>query len=226
MIKFAVFDIETIPGQSLPQDLIPQFDPDSVKVGNIKDQVKIDEKIETAQKEFEEGLSKKMSLDPDLCEVVCFVCQNEKVFSFPPPHDEQFITNAWWLIERAYHDHIPLVSYNGIGFDLPVLLHSAMKLDIPVSPQMYSDLTKKYDNRYHYDLMQILAGWDKTKWKSLDFYLKLFGIGEKSGDGSQVYDMWKVGEYDKVKAYCEQDVAMTAKLFERLEPWIVKELDK
>ena len=72
-MDYAVFDIETIPCQSLPEGVKPEFDPDTVKLGNVKDQAKIDEKREKAKQEFEEGLIKKMSLDPDLCEVVCFV---------------------------------------------------------------------------------------------------------------------------------------------------------
>jgi len=223
-MKFTCFDIETIPCQLLPEGLKPEFNPDEVKLGNVKDQSKIDEKIEKAKQEFEEGLDKKMSLDPDLCEVVCFSykTQDDK---WTYGHDQPLVCDAWEVIRKAFLDHIPLVSFNGIQFDLPVLWHSAMKLNIPVSPQMYSDLTKKYDNRYHYDLMQILAGWDRTRWKPLDFYLKLFGIGGKSGEGSEVYGWWKAGEYDKIKKHCEQDVLLTSKLFERLEPWIVKEMD-
>jgi len=222
MDLFCVIDCETIPCQTLPQELKPEFDRDTVKIGSLKDVAKIDEKINAAKQEFDEGLDKKMSLDPDLCEVVCFAAT-------PPIHwfgypDEQIVKEAWLFIERTYLDHTPLISYNGIGFDLPVLWHNAMRLNIPVSAQMYSDLTKKYDNHYHYDLMQILSGWDRTRWKPLDFYLKLFDIGEKSGEGSEIYGWWQAGEYDKIIEHCKQDVMMTAKLFERLTNWIVKEI--
>ena len=222
MNLFCVIDIETIPSQSLPDSVKPEFDPDTVKIGNIKDVLKIDEKINAAEQEFNNALDKKMSLDPDLCEVVCFGVKssdNEWIYG----HDQPcLVSDAWDVIKKAYLDHIPLVSFNGIAFDLPVLWHQAMCLTIPVDAQMYSDLTKKYDNPYHYDLMQILGGWDRTKWKSLDFYLKLFGIGEKSGDGSEIYGWWKVREYEKIKEHCENDVKMTGQLFERLMPWIVK----
>ena len=223
MDLFCVIDVETIPSQTLPQELKPEFDRDTVKIGNLKDVAKIDEKLNAAKQEFDEGLDKKMSLDPDLCEVVCFVAQQDNILVGHAGKDT-IISNAWSTISANYLDHIPLVSYNGIGFDLPILWHNAMRLNIPVSAQMYEDLTKRYYNHYHYDLLQILSGWDRSKYKSLDFYLKLFGIGKKYGEGSEIYAWWKSGKYEKIKEHCEQDVKMTAKLFERLTNWIVKEI--
>jgi predicted PolB exonuclease-like 3'-5' exonuclease len=227
-MKTLTFDIETIPRQDLPDDLKPQFDPESVKIGNIKDQAKIDEKIEAARKEFEEGLVKKMSLDPDLCEVVIVsFYDGERIESVGLKNDEyDTVYEAWARIIPAYQNRIPLISYNGIGFDLPVLLHAAMRLDVPVDPYMYSFLTPRYDSVYHYDLMQILAGWDRTRWKSLDFYIKLFSLGSKTGDGSQVYGLWQAKEYDKIREYCEHDVTLTAALFERIEPWLKGEREE
>lgn len=223
MTPFCVIDLESIPSTTLPESLKPTFNPDDVKLGNIKDEIKKQGKILLAKQEFDEALDKKMSLDPDLCEVVCFsVIAPGNTWTYG--HDQPcLVSDAWDVIAKAYLDHIPLVTFNGIGFDLPVLLHAALKLNIPVSPQMYSDLTKKYENKWHYDLMQWFSGWDRTRWKPLSFYLKLFGIGDQSGEGSQIYDWWKAAQYDKIKAHCEEDVRLTAKLFERVAQWIIKE---
>ncbi len=206
-MKIAVIDTETIPNQSISEDLKSDF-AKTVKAGNL------------GPEKAQEKIDKKMSLDPDLCEVVCFATY--PIYDMPHPAMD-LIGNAWATIKYFYLNHTPIVSYNGIAFDLPVLWHQAMIHNIPVSAQMYSDLTKKYENRYHYDLMQILAGWDKSKWKPLDFYLKLFGIGEKTGEGSEIYGWWKNQEYDKIRKHCEEDVRLTAKLFEKLATYIVKE---
>ncbi len=222
-MRFCVIDCETVPNTTLPNGVKPEFDASSVKLGNIKDEGKRLDKLEQAADEFDKALDKKMSLDPDLCEVVCFVGKCEDSIWYSNNVTLDYIERAWDFIKHYYLAHIPLVSFNGIGFDLPILLHQAMRLNIPVSPQMYSDLTKRYDNRWHYDLMQILAGWDKSKWKPLAFYLKLFDIGAQVGEGSDVYDWWKAGEYDKIREHCENDVKMTAQLFERLKDWIVNE---
>ena len=44
-------------------------------------------------------------------------------------------------------------------------------------------------------------------------------------DGSQVYPAWQAKEYNKISEYCEQDVLMTAKLFDRVSPWLAKDVD-
>ena len=229
MDKYLCIDIETIPFQSLPEGTMPEFDPESVKMGNIKDETKRAEKVAEAKAQFEAGLVKQMSLDPDLCEVIMVAILKEGDYlmeSYGPYITEyERIYETWSLIAAAYQSRIPLVTYNGMGFDLPILLHAAIRLDVAVSPFMYSALTQKYNNPHHYDLMQWFSSWDRQKWKPLDFYLKLFDIGAKTSDGSQVYDMWKAGEHDKIREYCEQDVLMTARLFERVSPWIVKEVE-
>ena len=69
-LKYCVFDIETCPSQTLPDDLRPQPDMSKVKYGNTKnafDRMK----IEAAYVEdFNSKLDKTMSLDPYYCQVV------------------------------------------------------------------------------------------------------------------------------------------------------------
>lgn len=235
-MKILGFDIETIPCRTMPEECIPKFDPDTVKYGNTKDPAKKQEKEREARQEFDNGLVKTMSVDPDLCEVCTFVgmiydTEEEKILqktsvqeTGEDENDYDPIYDGWDMIKHAYQERIPLVSYNGIGFDLPVMLHRAMYLDIPVPYSIYSNLTKKWEgNKNHYDLMLVMAGWDRYRYKKLDFYLKRLGIGAKTEgmDGSKVYDTWKCGEFSKIQRYCEDDVLETCKMFARIEPWIV-----
>lgn len=48
-MKIGALDIETIPSQEIPEDAIPKFDPDDVKLGNTKDPEKVAAKIEGAR---------------------------------------------------------------------------------------------------------------------------------------------------------------------------------
>ncbi len=225
----AAFDIETIPNQNLPEGVTPAFDPLTVKHGQTKDPAKRETKEAAERAKFNHGLIKKMSLHPDLCEVVCFCGVRYDTISGVPSSiwtiasgEPETIETAWKFISDAYHAFLPIVSFRGIGFDLPVLLHRAMDLKYSaVSGRVYQDITKRYSIRHHYDLMEILAGWERQKWESLDFYLRRFGIGKKTGDGGDVYKMWKAGRTKQIEAYCSNDVLMTAKLFARLEGWIV-----
>ena len=102
----AVIDCETIPNQSLPAECIPQFDPLSVKHGQTKNPAKRDAKEAAERAKFNNALSKKMSLHPDLCEVVTFCGMEydtvtgehvDTVSSGEP----KAIVDAWRFIEGA-----------------------------------------------------------------------------------------------------------------------------
>jgi len=226
-MQIAVFDIETIPNQNLPDGVAPKFDPLSVKHGRTKDQAKRDAKEAAERAKFNAGLNKKMSLHPDQCEVVCFCgaiydTTTGDADRLTISGEPATISDGWKFIYDAYHKAIPIVSFNGNGFDLPVMLHRAMYLNITMSRRIYNELTRRYSTKSHIDLMQVLADWDRQKWESLDFYLKSFGLGGKTGDGGQVYGMWKNGKHKEIEEYCMNDVLSTCKLFARVEGWIVE----
>jgi len=215
-MNFCALDIETVPNFDLSPQCILEPKPPAK---NLTDPAK----IEKAKQEAEQARIKQMSLDPDLCRVVCVVLYDLPSTDLIVRYDNDEIWNvkeAWKAIEFAYFDHTPLVTFNGIQFDLPVLWHSAIRLGISVDPRMYKDLTKKYDNRYHYDVMQVMAGWDRTRYKSFDFYLRWLGLDPKTGDGSMVYEWWQNKEYETIREYCEHDVSMLVKLWEKIEPYV------
>ena len=234
-MKFYAFDIETIPNQMIPAECIPKFDPESVKHGNTKDPEKRKAKEDEERAKFEDGLTKTMSLDPAMCSVCTFAgilfdtegSGPAEVHAYQLTEEDEHVdlevvSGALDRLKMAYNERLPIVSFNGIAFDLPVLQFRAIAQDIPVDPQMIHRLTRKYTNDYHFDLMQILAGWDRQKWHGQDFYLRLFGVGSKSGmDGSQVYPAYQAGEYEKIKQYCIEDATGLARLFARVYPWII-----
>lgn len=232
----ATFDAETIPNQRIPDTCKPQFDPSEVKTGNMKDQAKIDAKIEDARNNFESDLVKKMSVTPSLTQLSTFVgmkydTENDQIIDKVSiqvtkayeADDLEAITDGWKFITKNHMERIPIVSFNGIGFDLPVMWHRAIAQDVPVDPSMYYRLTPRYGGYHHYDLLGILAGWtlDKMKGHNLEFFLQLYGIGTKGEmDGSKVWEAWQTGEYEKIQKYCEEDVFNTCHLFQRVESWI------
>jgi predicted PolB exonuclease-like 3'-5' exonuclease len=64
--------------------------------------------------------------------------------------------------------------------------------------------------------MTLWAGYGQRV--SLDALCKGMGIPTSKGDmdGSQVYDAWLAGEYDRIAAYNLQDVKATAEVWHRL----------
>jgi uncharacterized protein YprB with RNaseH-like and TPR domain len=235
-LKFLVIDIETIPCQTLPEGCIPTFDEASVATGNLKDPFKIREKIDEAHNKFNADIDKKLSVDPDYCQVCCFGygdANDQTVFIASENLGEfELISEAWEIIASHYNKKIPIVSFNGISFDLPILLRRAMLLDISVPPGMVQKLISRFEYGNHFDLMQLLACRNpfsgKLEAKSLSFYLNLFGLGYKTNgmDGSQVYPAFKEGRYSDIMNYCKDDVRLTAALFKRVAPWIMTPVKK
>ncbi|MGZ5080458.1 MAG: 3'-5' exonuclease [Usitatibacter sp.] len=135
------------------------------------------------------------------------------------------------IVQRFFdgiEKYIPqLVSWNGGGFDLPVLHYRALIHGIAGS--CYWDVGDgnrefKFNNylaRFHtrhIDLMDMLAGYQNRAWAPLDEVAQLAGLPGKLGmDGSQVYGAWKRGEIEAIRNYCETDVANTYLLFQRFQ---------
>ena len=120
-----------------------------------------------------------------------------------------------------------MVSWNGSGFDLPVLHYRAMIHGIPGCcywDQGDNDREFKYNNylaRYHSrhtDLMDVLASYNGRAFAPLDEMAQLCGFPGKLGmEGSQVYGAWQRGEIEAIRNYCETDVANTYLLFQRFQ---------
>jgi 3'-5' exonuclease len=120
-----------------------------------------------------------------------------------------------------------LVSWNGSGFDLPVLHYRALIHGIPGCcywDQGENDREFKFNNylsRFHTrhtDLMDVIAGYQNRAFAPLDEIAQLCGLPGKLGmDGSQVYDAFKRGEIAAIRDYCETDVANTYLLWQRFQ---------
>ena len=116
-----------------------------------------------------------------------------------------------------------LVSWNGGGFDLPVLHYRG--LIHGVAAPRYWDLGdgdyndsrdfkwNNYISRYHtrhLDLMDLLAMYQPRANAPLDELAKLIGFPGKLGmDGSKVWEAWQSGEIAGIRDYCETDVMNT-----------------
>ena len=120
-----------------------------------------------------------------------------------------------------------LVSWNGGGFDLPVLHYRGLIHGIRAArywDQGEDDRDFKWNNyisRYHArhtDLMDLLAMYQPRANAPLDDMAKLCGFPGKLGmDGSQVWDAYQRGALDEIRNYCETDVANTYLVFLRFQ---------
>lgn len=120
-----------------------------------------------------------------------------------------------------------LVSWNGGGFDLPVLHYRGMLHGI-TAPRYWDtgrdDSAFKWNNylsRYHErhtDLMDFLSLYQARASVPLDQLASLLGFPGKMGmSGAKVWDAFQAGELSAIRQYCETDVLNTWLVFLRFQ---------
>jgi predicted PolB exonuclease-like 3'-5' exonuclease len=112
-----------------------------------------------------------------------------------------------------------LVSWNGGGFDLPVMHYRCLLHGVRAARYWESgeeDSSFRYNNylsRFHWrhlDLMDVISGFQVRGRAGLADVAALLGLPGKLGfDGSQVFDAWKAGNIGQIRRYCETDVLNT-----------------
>ena len=124
-----------------------------------------------------------------------------------------------------------LVSWNGGGFDLPVLHYRG--LIHGVEAVRYWEMGEgdgfdardfkwnNYISRYHMrhlDLMDLLSMYQPRANAPLDQLAKLMGLPGKLGmDGGAVWGAWLDGRIDDIRDYCETDVVNTYLVYLRFQ---------
>lgn len=123
---------------------------------------------------------------------------------------------------RAFAKKPVLVSWNGSGFDVPVLLYRALHHKIS-APALFNSANKPdYLYRYgemHVDLMDKMSLYNGYSKQKLDTIAALCGFAGKGEiDGSQVVPMVQSGDWQKLTTYCESDVLNTWLIYLR---WLI-----
>lgn len=135
------------------------------------------------------------------------------------------------LIERFFHGiekYVPtLVSWNGSGFDLPVLHYRSLINGVVAAQywelgQNQSDFRwNNYLGRYHLrhlDLMDILSGYQARAVAPLDDIAKLLRLpGKQILSGNGVWKAYQEGAIGQIRDYCEIDVINTYLVFLRFQ---------
>ena len=149
-----------------------------------------------------------------------------KVWSLGEPRD-----NEGELIQRFFDGidkYTPdLISWNGGGFDLPVLHYRALRHGIQAPRYWESgdgDQAFRYNNylnRYHsrhLDLMDVLSSFQARARVSLQAAAMLLGLPGKLGmSGDKVWDAYLEGGLDTIRNYCETDVLNTFLIYLRFQ---------
>ena len=120
-----------------------------------------------------------------------------------------------------------LVSWNGTGFDLPVLHYRALLYGIMAARYWETgeqDVSFKWNNylgRYHNrhtDLMEVLAGYQNRAYAPMDEIALMLNLPGKMGmHGSEVWERYQAQDLQCIRNYCELDVLNTYLIYLRFQ---------
>ena len=131
--------------------------------------------------------------------------------------DEKEILEKFW---KAIAHANKFVTFNGRGFDCPVLMLRSAMLKVKPSKNL---MPYRYSADAHIDLLEQLTFYSATRKFNLDSYCKAFGIeSPKAGGitGHDVAPLFKAGEYEKIARYCAGDLSATKELYLRWKDYI------
>ncbi len=123
---------------------------------------------------------------------------------------------------RAFNDteKLPqLISWNGSGFDIPVLIYRAMQYDLS-APWLFEEGERiknmrfnNYVNRFqtrHLDLMDRFSQYGASRREAMDVVASLYGLpGKTEVNGSMVGALVAADDWQTLSVYCESDVMNT-----------------
>ncbi|MBL8264888.1 3'-5' exonuclease, partial [Steroidobacter sp.] len=213
-----VFDIETIPDVELGRRIYDLGDLSDKQVGYVMQ-----------AKRREESGSEFLSYEQQRVVCISVALRSRDTFKVWSLGDAN--SSEAEIIQRFYDGidkYTPdLVSWNGGGFDLPVLHYRALRHGI-VAPRYWESGDEdqafrwnNYLNRYHsrhLDLMDVLSSFQGRARVSLQAAAMLLGLPGKLGmSGDKVWDAYTDGQLDQIRNYCETDVLNTFLVFLRFE---------
>lgn len=122
-----------------------------------------------------------------------------------------------------------LVSFNGRGFDLPMLMIRAMKYNIQApayfetnnkefNKTKWENYRSRYDGVFHLDLLDHITDFRAVSGLSLDMLCKTLNLpGKYDTHGDQVTELFYDDKLDEIYQYCESDTLNTYWLFLKYE---------
>ncbi|HKR35433.1 MAG TPA: 3'-5' exonuclease [Steroidobacteraceae bacterium] len=213
-----VFDIETIPDVELGRRVYALHDLSDKQVGYVMQ-----------AKRREESGSEFLSYEQQRIVAISIAARMRdsfKVWSLGEPDapEAELIQRFFDGIEKYTPD---LVSWNGGGFDLPVLHYRALRHGI-AAPRYWEGGDGDQDFRFnnylsrfharHLDLMDVLSSYQARARVSLQGAAMLLGLPGKLGmSGEKVWDAYLQGQIEPIRNYCETDVVNTYLIFLRFQ---------
>lgn len=150
-----------------------------------------------------------------------------RIKSFYGDEEKEILQDFCTLLAQSFYakSHF-LCAHNGKEFDFPYLCRRIIANGIEM-PEILDLAGKKPWDIKHLDTMQLWKFGDFKNYTSLDLLAASLGLPSPKDDidGSRVWDIYKSGEIERIKNYCENDVMTVASVFLKMnnEPHLNKE---
>lgn len=229
--RYVAFDIETAPLDDAKLEAIrPPFDPSEVKVGNLKDEAKIAEKIASAQASHAADFRGKAALHPLTSRIAAIGYSSwnagEVVEAASVPvlqtaetdEEERLLLEVFFSQweKSATGQRTIFVGHNITDFDLPFIVNRArvLRARIPTDLFKFKNGRTHYSDRFADTRAIFAAGRDVRELKtSLDFIAKAMGLGGKDSlpEGAvKDFGNFLKTNRDEALRYLSKDVTLTA----------------
>lgn len=213
-VRYFVFDIESV----ADADLISKVHfsgkvPPEEAVREYRDELLAEKNSDFIPYTFQIPISISIAKVADDFSLIDLLVLDEPEFR---PHE---ITKLFWNGWKGYKKRGPLtlVTFNGRGFDLPLLELAAFRYGISV-PEWFAVDRKSYEqprNRfnidYHFDIYDFITNFGANRFNGgLNLMATILGKpGKMEVTGNKVQDMYDMGELQKINDYCRCDVLDT-----------------
>jgi DNA polymerase elongation subunit (family B) len=224
MNEFA-FDIETCPNN----DVLHLLPKPTVKFGNTKDPAKrLEKEKEAKQKQIED-----MALNPFFARICSYAVYGttvandtfstyQVVESLSDNNERKLIESIFLMFSNTNTTAPLIITWNGTDFDMRFLYTRAALLgvSIPSGFHCFDEITAKYKNEHHVDLMKVLCNYGQRL--KLDVAAEMF-LGEQKldHDFSKFVELIESGKGDEIGKYNLQDTKLTYEIYQKVKPYFI-----
>jgi predicted PolB exonuclease-like 3'-5' exonuclease len=220
MIRYLVFDIET----RVDKELVKQiYDPE--------DSLTLDQAYDAARDRILKRSNQQSDFFPVPFHIPISIAtlgadENYRITSLgclgtDRYSESELIERFWQIFENVR----TVVTFNGRGFDLPVLEIQALKHGLSIgryfgaAQERHAYRSSRYNDAFHMDLCDYLSNFGAVHPRSsLDLLAKLIGLpGKYTIEGEDVEYLFRQGRHKEINQYCITDVLQTYVLFLRVE---------
>lgn len=215
-VKYLVFDIESVPDGALIK-----------KVRYPKEDISEAEAIARYRSELLESSNGVSDFIPVTFQLPVSLCIAKVAEDFTikevvsldePEFRAAEIAKKFWFGLETMYKNASLVTFNGRGFDVPLMELMAYRYGISAKRHF----TDKFGTRFrhgtkHIDLQEVLSNYTAIRMNGgLNLLAKVLGKpGKMETKGSEVYDLFLEGKMKQINDYCTHDVLDTYFVFLR-----------